>query len=365
MINERADSMNLASPTDLWREHRGNGYEPGSRGDDGVSPRPLHPTPSVAVVGARSTTEATRADHRVSEDTLDRLARVALVAKALTSALDANEVVDIIVRQGMAGLDAESGLLAFVDDEGVLAPAVAVGYSSAAFASFPAMTLDLQLPLTVAARDAEAVWVSSRDEARERFPELVTRSRTTTQAWAAIPLVSAGSVLGVLGIGFCAPREFTACERLFIRALADVSVLALARSRVPDRGEHDDTDSDRRRRLVFAATLSLARVLTDARVDADVADRLIDVIEDLDSAIRIRPAPERPRQLRLCRFDDGEEFAYRRGHDYFRMSDHRPWAHQSGDLLLSARSGTPFAREVGKAFHDIESGAPLFYVRAR
>jgi len=365
MINERPDSMNLATPSDLWREHRGDGYDGSSRGDDGVSPRPLHPTASIAVVGARSTTEAARADHRSSEATLDHFARVALVAKALTSALDANEVVDIIVRQGMAGLEAVSGLLAFVDADGVLVPAVAVGYSSEAFASFTPMTLDQQLPLTVAAREAEAVWVSSREEALARFPELVTRSRSTTQAWAAIPLVTAGSVLGVLGIGFSAPREFSSCERLFIGALADVSALALGRSRAPVPGAPDDAESDRRRKLVFAATLRLARVMTNAPIEPAVADQLIEVIDDLDAAIRLRSAPELAHPVRICRFADGEEFAYQHGHDFFRASDHRVWAHQSGDLLLSARSGTPFARAVGKAFHDVETGVPLYYVRSR
>jgi len=365
MSNEPSESINLATPSDLWREHRGDGYDGRSRGDDGVSPRPLHPTASIAVVGARSTTEATRADHRSSEATLDHLARVALVTKALTSALDANEVVDIVVRQGMAGLGAVSGILAFVDADGVLVPAVAVGYPPEAIASFAPMTLDQELPLTVAARGAEAVWVSSREEARARFPELVARSRTTTEAWAAIPLVAADSVLGVLGIGFSAPREFSSCERLFIGALADVSALALGRSRAPMQGEPDDAESGRRRKLVFAATLTLARVMTDASIEPTVADRLIEVIDDLDAAIRVRPAPDVAPPVRLCRFDDGEEFAYRRGHDFFRMSDHRVWAHQSGDLLLSARSGAPFARAVGKAFHDIDTGVPLYYVRSR
>ena len=73
MINERPDSMNLATPSDLWREHRGDGYDGSSRGDDGVSPRPLHPTASIAVVGARPSMKATRADHRPDRSTLRHL----------------------------------------------------------------------------------------------------------------------------------------------------------------------------------------------------------------------------------------------------------------------------------------------------
>jgi len=364
MIDEPSHPLNESSPADLWREHRGEGYETRTRGDDGVSPRLLRPTASIAMVGARTPMDATRADHRPDLEPLDHFARVALVANALTGALDASEVVDIVVRQGMAGLDAFGGLLAFVDATGALVPAVAVGYSGDALAPFTKMTLEEQLPLTVAAREREAVWLSSREEARVRFPAFEARSVTSSQAWVAIPLVSAGTVIAVLGVSLLAPREFSECDKLFINALADVSGLALGRARTPVVSSV--APLDRSRKLVFAATLSLARIVTDHRIEPDVADRLIEVIEELDGAIRRTPdADDLLPQRRLCRFDDGEEFAYARGHDFFRASDHELWAHLSGDLLLSARSGTPFARRVGKAFHDVETDVPLFYLRSQ
>ena len=121
------------------------------------------------------------------------------------------------------------------------------------------------------------------------FPELVRGSRTTTQAWAAIPLVSEGSVLGVLGVSFLAPHEFSETEKLFIGALADLSALALRRCRTRTR-EAAPTFDDRRKQ-VFAATLTLARVVTDDRLAPDVADRLIEVIDDLDAAVHVRPEP--------------------------------------------------------------------------
>jgi hypothetical protein len=67
----------------------------------------------------------------------------------------------------------------------------------------------------------------------------------------------------------------------------------------------------------------------------------------------------------LCRFDDGLHFAYATptGHDFFRAFDHTLWAHESGDVLLSARSGTPLARRVGSVFQDINSDTPLYYER--
>ena len=123
----------------------------------------------------------------------DRMIRVGLVAQALTAALDPTEVLEIVVRQGMAGLDAAGGVVALVDPSGVITPAVTVGYSKQSIAAFAPLTVDRSLPLTDAVRKGRAVWVQSTREAMSRFPELVARSDTASQAWAAIPLMVDGA----------------------------------------------------------------------------------------------------------------------------------------------------------------------------
>ncbi len=164
---------------------------------------------------------------------VDHLARVALVARALTASLAPSEVIDIVVRQGMAGLGAEGGVLALVAPDGVLVPVETVGYSNEAVAAFAPMHVGQELPLTLAARDREPVWVRSCAEAASRFPALLRGAVSGSQSWAAIPLVADGSVLGVLGVSFLAPRDFSDPERLFIRALGDQCALALAAHRTP------------------------------------------------------------------------------------------------------------------------------------
>jgi hypothetical protein len=238
-----------------------------------------------------------------------------------------------------------------------------------------------------------------------RFPELVAQSGTASQAWAAIPLMVDGAPRGVLGVSFLAPRHFAEDERLFIRSLADLCALALARYYAPSRAL-PSTDArplptaigrfDRALGHVFASTLTLAGVLTLGRVDREVAERLHNAIGELDAAIReIRhdalemstgdtdegpnagdrePASSERRtpmgdadpriaehRRQLCRFDDGRVFAYKRGHDLIRAADHTLWARESGQILLSARSGRPIARRVGKAYFDVDSDAPLYY----
>jgi hypothetical protein len=148
---------------------------------------------------------------------------------------------------------------------------------------------------------------------------------------------------------------------------------------------------------VFRCGLRLAAVVRRPDVNDEVAQRLGDAIEDLDLAVSVlrraaftalvadrdrhadtsEPDPTivvapdppvaehlAPTSARRCLrriFDDGV-FAYAmRGHDFYRASDHVLWAHESDDLLLSARSGTPFARRVADVFYDLETDVPLYY----
>ncbi len=63
----------------------------------------------------------------------------------------------------------------------------------------------------------------------------------------------------------------------------------------------------------------------------------------------------------LYRFADGSLFAYARRQEFIRCSDSTPWAHISGDRLLSARSGDCLAFRIGNVYYDAASREPLFY----
>jgi PAS domain S-box-containing protein len=182
---------------------------------------------------------------------VDQLARLAMVSRALTESLRPSEVIDIVVRQGMAGLGAEGGVLALVHPDGAVVPVETVGYSEGAVAAFPRMSVHDDLPLTVAARDRQPVWVASRDEAERRFPSLLGPAASGSQAWAAIPLLADGSLIGCLGVSFLQPREFSEPERLFMGALGDQCALALIAHRTPHESPIAAPErSDRRPRAI-------------------------------------------------------------------------------------------------------------------
>jgi len=133
---------------------------------------------------------------------------------------------------------------------------------------------------------------------------------------------------------------------------------------------------------IFGSGLTLVSILSAQQVDADTAERLHAVIDQLDTAVRdlrsaaiVHVVEDRQRRStseaspippgwsrRLCRLSIDEVFAYAvGGHDFYRAGDHLLWAHENDGVLLSARSGTPLARRDGRVFYDIESDVPLYY----
>jgi DNA-binding CsgD family transcriptional regulator/GGDEF domain-containing protein len=156
--------------------------------------------------------------------------RITLVAEALTAAVDAEEILEFVVMQGLGGLHADGAIMTFIVN-GALVVAAAHGYSQASIAEFFPASLDQNLPLTVAAREREMVWVPNREEAAARFPSLVASPASRSEAWIAAPMVAEGRVFGAFGVSFYDPHYFEETERAYLRTLSDVSALALYRER--------------------------------------------------------------------------------------------------------------------------------------
>jgi hypothetical protein len=151
---------------------------------------------------------------------------------------------------------------------------------------------------------------------------------------------------------------------------------------------------------LFGSRMILANIVSLGKIEPKLAERLQEVMYELENAVRdlrrtdlarlVRDRDQRPNPTRnltivkpptdrvnqpnavrvdghryLCSFEGGQVFAYATpaGHDFFRVADHSTWAHESDGLLLSARSGAPLARRMGNVFHAISSNMPLYYER--
>lgn len=236
-----------------------------------------------------------------NDEDLDRFARIALVTRALTNSIDVEELVEVVVRQGMAGLHADGAVLTLLGAEGVLTPVAQYGSARATVEAVGTLHVGRDLPIAVAVRERRAVWVSSRDEAVEQFPALTDVS-PTLQAIAAVPLIAGGSVLGGLGVNFVAPRGFSPDERMFIGTLADLTAMTLAghgaeallRRHAADPGATERSGAEREaiaslERLglrAYGVTFTLAGMLRANAFDPRMGERMHEAITELDGITR-------------------------------------------------------------------------------
>ena len=217
------------------------------------------------------------------------IGRLATVARALTAGPAPHEIVEIVVRQGMAGLGADGAVLALLGPNDRVETAATAGSSTRIMDAIGPLRLDDEFPLAVAARTATAVWLPNRAECSVRYPALA-RAASRSQAWAAVPLAARNRVFGALGISFLEPCDFAVPERDLILALADVTALALS-AIAPSPAAASvalvcDAKLAAAMNHIYSASLTVASVLARRSCDADTSDRLHEAIALLDGASR-------------------------------------------------------------------------------
>ncbi|MBJ6760150.1 GAF domain-containing protein [Myxococcaceae bacterium JPH2] len=161
-----------------------------------------------------------------------RTERLQSVTAALSRAVTAEDVADVLVREGLQASGAVRGAVLMRDAVGRVRPLRLAGYG-------PVMQERLQMLQTVAATPMlarvearrESLWFSSRAVIHAEHPEESSATESTGEgARAALPLMTESRVLGYLLLGWEATRNFTAAERTFLDALARQCAQALERA---------------------------------------------------------------------------------------------------------------------------------------
>ncbi len=210
-----------------------------------------------------------------------RLSRLRAITARLSQPLSASTVADVVIRETIAELGTDHGMLFVLSADCTRLDLVAAhgveGASRQILSSYPA---DFSYPGGEAVLTRRAVFLRSTTERNDRYPALVGLPPDEEQALACVPLLVDGQPIGLLAVTFPTGREFQEEDTFFLQALADQSAQALDRTRLRE----DQQRSRRQLALLaetgrlFAASLDLdatleqvCRLLVPAIADAAVA----------------------------------------------------------------------------------------------
>jgi signal transduction histidine kinase len=219
---------------------------------------------SVAVENARLVAAARRAQEE-AERAASRTARLQALSAALASALAPNDVATAAVREGVAAVGADAGVLVLIDPDGeTLALVETRGYDVRNVEPWRRFPLSTRVPIADAVRTGEIVVVASSEDLDQRYPELAARGRSTYPASISVPLVAEGRSFGALGLSFQRPVTVRPEDRELLLAVARQCAQALRRATLFDaEGVARASAEAAGRRLAFLADASAALASLD------------------------------------------------------------------------------------------------------
>ncbi|TXR57567.1 SpoIIE family protein phosphatase [Quadrisphaera setariae] len=198
----------------------------------------LAATASSELVLRRTVTEAAAA--RDSElaalakvsATIESVGALGRIALSLSDAESVEELSVIMAEQGQAALGADGGAVAVPasGDPGTLVSYISTSLGEDTRAQYSHLPLDVQLPVTRAARTATRVLVPDLATARACSSAMEEVVRTTgCQAWASLPLLARGQLLGVLSVGWREAQDFGTDQLELLETYAGQCAQALQR----------------------------------------------------------------------------------------------------------------------------------------
>ena len=178
-----------------------------------------------------------QAEQEAAERTAaERAARIQDLASSLAEAVTSLDIVAAVADRVLPPFGA-SGLVIQVVEDGRMRTVGAVGYSQPFLDLINGPVPDLTPAADVLARRRPS-FISSADEYRRRYPATAdVLAVCGKQAWAYLPLVVSGRVVGLCVVSFDRPRLLTGAERALLTTLSGLIAQALERARLFD-AEH-------------------------------------------------------------------------------------------------------------------------------
>ncbi|WP_375506754.1 PAS domain S-box protein [uncultured Nostoc sp.] len=172
--------------------------------------------------------------YQETERSVNRTILLQRITAAFSEALTPQQVADVVVNQGIAALEATGGSVVLLSEGGTTLKVVqAIGYPQTLIntgATFP-ITAPNQIAETV--RTGQPVFLENLAAMIARYPNLAdVVTVIANNAWASIPLVVEGKVIGALGLSFTTGQIFNEEDRGFMLTLGQQCAQAIARAQL-------------------------------------------------------------------------------------------------------------------------------------
>jgi PAS domain S-box-containing protein len=182
-------------------------------------------------------------------DAADRARRLQRVTERLSGALTPQQVLDAILTEGLRAAEARAGAIGVLTPDGQTIELLAQsGYAATVLTEFGRFPVSADLPMSYVVRTGEPLFIETKAQRDELFPNMVDREAQGPLA--VLPLALEGRLLGVIALSFGDDMVFSPERRQMKMTLARQAAQALDRARLYE-AEHAA-----RQRLAFVAEAS-------------------------------------------------------------------------------------------------------------
>ncbi|MGA7938165.1 MAG: PAS domain S-box protein [Kovacikia sp.] len=197
---------------------------------------------------------------QAAEAAAARTARLQMVTAALSESLTPEHVIEVIVEQSMAALEATAALVVLTNrDRTELEIVNSIGYQADLVESWRRFSINADVPLAIAVRTGEPIWVEALLERIRRYPHLAeVYSRYGFKSWIVLPFVVEGRSVGGMLLSFKEFKHLSQDDREFMLALTRQCAQAICRAQLygAERQARDQAEKANRVKDEFLAVLS-------------------------------------------------------------------------------------------------------------
>ncbi|MBA3463552.1 MAG: GAF domain-containing protein [Deltaproteobacteria bacterium] len=190
----------------------------------------------------------------------ERLSQLLEVTGDFAAATSREDLARVAIERGIAAVGATYGGIWLLDPSGMHLDMLAISSlpeGDAARWSRVAATTDV--PIGLVAKTGEPLFIETLDDYRAQFPESFERIQSTISrpqlAYAMLPLVGNGAVLGVISLTYEDARRIEPGDRTFLAILARQCGLALVRLRLHEverAARHEAEEATRAREEILS-----------------------------------------------------------------------------------------------------------------